>query len=46
MKYSTEEIMHLVDQSIKIKENDRNGVCANTCRGKTIVSIFEKNSTR
>lgn len=46
MNFTTEEIMYLVDQSIKIKENDRNGVCVDTCKGKSIVSIFEKNSTR
>ncbi len=46
MNFSTEEIMYLVDQSIKIKELDRNGVKLDTCKGKTIVGIFEKNSTR
>lgn len=46
MNYTTEEINYLVDQSIKIKELDRNGVKQNTCKGKTLVGIFEKNSTR
>lgn len=46
MNFTTEEIMYLVDQSIRIKNNDRNGVVADTCKGKTIVGIFEKNSTR
>lgn len=46
MNFTTEEINYLVDQSIKIKEMDRNGVRPDTCRGKTIVGIFEKNSTR
>lgn len=46
MNFTTEEIMYLVDRSIEIKNNDRNGVVDNTCRGKTVVGIFEKNSTR
>lgn len=46
MNFTTDEIMYLVDQSIRIKNNDRNGVVADTCKGKTIVGIFEKNSTR
>ncbi|GAA5414638.1 ornithine carbamoyltransferase [Ureaplasma ceti] len=46
MHFSTEEIMYLVDRSIEIKNNDRNGVVDHTCQGKTIVGIFEKNSTR
>ncbi|MBU3830788.1 MAG: ornithine carbamoyltransferase [Candidatus Ureaplasma intestinipullorum] len=46
MNFTTEEIMYLVDQSIRIKNNDRNGVVADTCKGKAIVGIFEKNSTR
>ena len=46
MHWKTDEIMYLVDQSIRIKNNARNGVKADTCKGKTLVSIFEKNSTR
>lgn len=46
MNFTTEEINYLVDQSIRIKELDRNGVKLDTCKGKTIVGIFEKNSTR
>lgn len=46
MHFTTDEVMYLVDQSIRIKNNDRNGVLADTCKGKTIVGIFEKNSTR
>lgn len=46
MNFTTDEIMYLVDQSIKVKENDRNGIKPDTCKGKTIVGIFEKNSTR
>lgn len=46
MNFTTEEILYLVDQSIKVKENERNGVRPKGLEGKTIVGIFEKNSTR
>ena len=46
MNFTTEEINHLVDLSIKIKENEHNGIRPKNLAGKTLVGIFEKNSTR
>lgn len=46
MNFTTEEILHLVDQSIKVKENESNGIRPKNLAGKTVVGIFEKNSTR
>ncbi|QZX49429.1 ornithine carbamoyltransferase [Mycoplasma sp. E35C] len=46
MNYTTEEILYLVDQSIKVKENEANGIRPKNLKGKTVVGIFEKNSTR
>ena len=46
MNFTTEEILHLVDQSIKVKENEKNGIRPQNLVGKTVVGIFEKNSTR
>lgn len=46
MNFTTKEILYLVDQSIKVKENERNGIRPKGLEGKTIVGIFEKNSTR
>lgn len=46
MNFKTDEVHYLVDQSIRIKENDKNGIRPKNLKGKTIVGIFEKNSTR
>lgn len=46
MHFNTDEIMYLVDQSISVKENFKNGIFPDLCKGKSIVGIFEKNSTR
>lgn len=46
MNFTTDEILYLVDQSIIVKENERNGIRPKHLKGKTVVGIFEKNSTR
>ena len=44
--YTAEEIVHLLDLAAKLKHDKRSGAAAPSLRGKNIVLIFEKTSTR
>lgn len=44
--FSTEEILHLLDLAIRLKDKKRNGRRDLLLAGKNIVLIFDKNSTR
>lgn len=46
LDYSAEEIGYLLDLSIKLKSNKKNGNEEQSLKGKNIALIFEKSSTR
>jgi ornithine carbamoyltransferase len=46
MDFSKEEILGLVDLAAELKDQKKKGVAHDTLRGKNIVIIFEKTSTR
>ena len=46
LDFTTEEIEHLLDVAIKLKEMKHNGVKHDYLRGKQVALIFEKDSTR
>ncbi len=44
--YTPEEILYLIDLAAELKEKKKNGVATDVLRGKNVVLIFEKTSTR
>ncbi len=46
MDYSPEEILYLVDLAADLKDKKKRGIAHDTLRGRNIVLIFEKTSTR
>lgn len=46
LDYSAEEIAYLLDLAADLKDKKKNNIPHDTLRGKNIVLIFEKNSTR
>lgn len=46
LDFSSEEIMGLIDLSAELKEKKKKGIAHDELRGKNIVLIFEKTSTR
>lgn len=46
LDYSTEEIVHLINVSLTLKDMKKNGVPHRFLEGKNIAMIFEKDSTR
>ena len=46
LDYSKEEINYLLDLSLKLKEEKKNNIKHNVLKGKNIVLLFEKDSTR
>ena len=46
MDFNPEEIRYMLDLGHDLKAKRRAGVCGNTLRGKHIVLLFEKTSTR
>ena len=46
LDFTTEEIEHLLDVAIKLKEMKHNGVKHDYLKGKQVALIFEKDSTR
>jgi len=44
--YTPEEILYLVDLSAELKEKKKKGIPTDVLRGKNVVLIFEKTSTR
>ena len=46
LDFTPEEIQYLLDLAISLKEKKHNGVAHDVLRGKNIVLLFEKDSTR
>ena len=46
LDFSEEEIRYLLDLSKRLKEEKRNGIKHNVLKGKNVVLLFEKDSTR
>ncbi len=46
MDFTPEEIRYLLDLSHELKEKKRDGILGKTLRGKNVVLLFEKTSTR
>ena len=46
MDLSSEEMEHLIDLASELKEKKKNGIEHKLCKGKNIVLLFEKTSTR
>ncbi len=44
--YTPEEILYLIELAAELKEKKKNGVATDVLRGKNVVLIFEKTSTR
>lgn len=44
--YTPEEILYLIELAEELKEKKKNGVATDVLRGKNVVLIFEKTSTR
>lgn len=44
--YTPEEILYLIDLAAELKEKKKNGITTDVLRGKNVVLIFEKTSTR
>ena len=46
LDYSPEEINYLIDLAIRLKDEKQKGIAHDIHRGKTVVLLFEKDSTR
>ena len=46
LDYTPEEITYLLDLAARLKAEKRAGIAHDTLRGKNIVLLFEKDSTR
>jgi len=46
LDYTEEEILYLLDLSAKLKDEKKNGIKHDVLKGKNIVLLFEKDSTR
>ena len=46
LDFSAEEIVYLLDLAAELKEKKKQGVLVDSLKGKNVVLIFEKTSTR